>query len=82
MERRIAAAFASAGGAATLDSLLARYPAGQPRVPLRRFENDATRPREGAAAAMLLGQLLRAGEYRAAAEAFSRAAARLEPARS
>ncbi len=68
--------------AVTLDSLLARLPADSLAVPLRRFENEASRPREGAQAAFLLGQLHYArGEYRRAAEAFSRAAARLDPAR-
>ena len=68
--------------AVSLDSLLARLPADSLAVPLRRFENEASRPREGAQAAFLLGQLHYArGEYRRAAEAFSRAAARLDPAR-
>jgi len=66
----------------TLDSLMHAMPADSLVVPLRRLENLATRPREGAEAALLLGQLLYArGEYRAAAGAFGRAAARLDPER-
>jgi len=73
---------ASVARTAPLDSLLARLPADDLAVPLRRLENEASRPRDGAQAAFMLGQLHYArGEYRRAAEAFSRAAARLDPAR-
>jgi len=49
---------------------------------LRRDELAATRPRDAGAAALLLGRLDYArGEYRSAADAFARAAARLDPAR-
>jgi tetratricopeptide (TPR) repeat protein len=59
-----------------------RVPADSLVGPLRRMENDALHPRAGADAAMRLGQLHYArGEYRRAAEAFSRAAARLDPGR-
>src|SRR5947207_755314 len=76
------AAAVTARAAVPLDSLVDHHPADSLVVPLRRFENEAPRPSEGAAAAWLLGQLHYArGEYRPAAEAFSRAAARLDPAR-
>ncbi|HYM79963.1 MAG TPA: hypothetical protein VEY91_00975, partial [Candidatus Limnocylindria bacterium] len=49
---------------------------------LQRLEADRTRPAESAEAAMALGQLHFArAEYREAANAFARAAARLHPAR-
>jgi tetratricopeptide (TPR) repeat protein len=68
--------------AESLDALLHRMPADSLVAPLQRFENQAARPADGAEAAMTLGRLHYArGEYRHAAEAFSRAAARLEPAR-
>lgn len=73
-------ALATTAHAAPLDSLLRKHSADQLVEPLRRFENQS-RPREGAQAAMLLGHLHYArGEYRRAAEAFGRAAARLDPA--
>jgi tetratricopeptide (TPR) repeat protein len=68
--------------AAAVDSLLRKVPADSLVLPLRRIENNALRPREAAEAALKLGQLHYArGEYRRAADAFSRAAARLDPAR-
>jgi hypothetical protein len=49
---------------------------------LRNIETSSDRPRERAEAALMLGRLYYArGEYRGAADAFSRAAARLEPER-
>src|SRR5216117_220253 len=64
-----------------LQSLLAHYPADSLVQPLKRFETEHGRFPEGGEAALVLGQLHYArGEYRQAAEAFSRAAARLEPA--
>jgi hypothetical protein len=72
----------SVGAAASLDSVLARYPADSLVLPLRRFENEASLPREGAEAALMLGHLHYArAEYRPAADAFARAGARLDPAR-
>ena len=72
---------AAARAQTTLEELVRHRPADSLVVPLRRFENEARRPADGARAAMLLGQLYYArGEYRPAAEAFSRAAARLDPA--
>jgi tetratricopeptide (TPR) repeat protein len=69
-------------GAESLDALLHRTPADSLVGPLEHFENHAARTADGAEAAMTLGRLHYArGEYRRAAEAFSRAAARLEPAR-
>lgn len=67
--------------ASPLDTLLRRHPADSLAGPLRRFENATPSPREGARAAATLGHLFYArGEYRRAADAFTRAAARLEPA--
>ena len=64
-----------------LEQVLRAHPADSLVVPLRRFENESRRPLEGARAALMLGRLHYArGEYRPAAEAFSRAAARLDPA--
>jgi tetratricopeptide (TPR) repeat protein len=70
----------------SLSQLLASTPADSLVAPLRRFEADHARGGgEGGSAgeaALLLGQLHSArGEYRPAAEAFARAAARLDPAR-
>lgn len=73
---------------ATLRELLASTPADSLVTPLRRFEAERARAGTAAAggsaaeAALTLGQLHAArGEYRPAAEAFARAAARLDPAR-
>ncbi len=72
----------TAAAAPGLDALVRRLPADSLVMPLRRYENEAARPADAAAAAVLLGRLHYArGDYRPAAEAFSRAAARLEPAR-
>ena len=66
----------------TLDSLVRAYPADSLVTPLRRFEAEHGRFREGSEAALLLGRLHYArGEYRQAADAFARAAARLAPER-
>jgi len=78
----IAASIAGPGRAGSVDSLLRRVPADSLVAPLRRIEGNALHPREAAEAALRLGQLHYArGEYRRAAEAFSRAAARLDPGR-
>ena len=72
----------SALASPALDSLLARHPADSLVAPLRRFESEHGHVSEGGEAALLLGQLHYArGEYRQAADAFARAAARLQPAR-
>jgi tetratricopeptide (TPR) repeat protein len=50
--------------------------------PLRRIEAEGSRPQQAGEAALLLGRLHYArGEYHAAAAAFTRAAARLDPSR-
>jgi len=73
---RAAAAFSE------LDSLLRSYPAESLVAPLRRFETEHGRVREGGEAALMLGRFHYArGEYRQAAEALARAAARLDPSR-
>ena len=65
-----------------LRTLLASTPAESLIAPLRRLEADRARPAENAEAAMTLGHLHFArGEYREAAAAFARAAARLDPTR-
>jgi tetratricopeptide (TPR) repeat protein len=65
-----------------LRGLLRTLPADSLSGPLRRYEAEHSRTDEAADAAYVLGQLLYArGEYRAAAETFSRAAARMAPAR-
>ncbi len=65
-----------------LRELLASTPADSLPVALRRFESLRARAPEGTEAVLVLGQLHYArGEYRRAAGAFARAAARLEPAR-
>lgn len=65
-----------------LERLLATHPPDSLAAPLRAFERERGRGTETAQAAFLLGQLQYArGEYRQAAEAFTRAAARLDPAR-
>jgi tetratricopeptide (TPR) repeat protein len=67
---------------ADLRTLVERTPADSLAVPLRRFEIEHGRGPEAGEAALLLGKLQFArGEYRAAADDFTRAAARLEPAR-
>ena len=68
-------------GADELKALLERYAADSLVQPLKRFETEHGRFPEGGEAALALGQLHYArGEYRQAAEAFARAAARQEPA--
>jgi len=63
-----------------LQSLLQRVPADSLVAPLRRIENQPGAARQSGEAALLLGQLHYArGEYRPAADAFARAAARLDP---
>jgi tetratricopeptide (TPR) repeat protein len=75
------AASSPANGADQLRDLLEQHPADSLVQPLRRFEIEHGRFPEGGKAALVLGQLHYArGEYRQAAEAFARAAARLEPA--
>jgi len=69
-------------GVEPLSSLLARTPAESLVVPLRQAEADRGAGAERAQAAMMLGRLHFArSEYREAAAAFARAAARLEPGR-
>lgn len=66
----------------TLDSLLASAPADSLILPLRRFEVARAGSAPAAEAALALGHLHYArSEYTQAAAAFSRAAARLDPAR-
>ena len=66
----------------SLRELLATTPADSLPEALRRFESRHARSPEGTEAVLALGQLHYArGEYRRAAGAFARAAARLEPAR-
>jgi tetratricopeptide (TPR) repeat protein len=66
----------------SLRELLASTPADSLVAPLRRLEARAPRDREAADAAFTLGQLHYArGEYRQAAEAYTRAVARLAPSR-
>ncbi len=72
----------SADRSQSLSELLATTPADSLPVALRQFESRRARSPEGTDAVLALGQLHYArGEYRRAAEAFARAAARLEPAR-
>lgn len=67
---------------ADLRTLVERTPADSLPGPLRRFEIEHGRGPEAGEAALLLGKLQFArGEYRAAADDFTRAAARLEPSR-
>ncbi len=74
-------ALAPAPGA-ELRALLEATPADSLVIPLRRFESAHGRGPEAGEAALLLGKLHFArGEYRTAADACSRAAARLEPSR-
>jgi tetratricopeptide (TPR) repeat protein len=75
-----------AGGAAAysppLQTLLDRVPADSLVRPLERFERFHRNAAEAGEASLVLGQLHFArGEYRQAADAFMRAAARLDPAR-
>ncbi len=72
----------SAPAPSTLRDVLATTPADSLPVVLRRFESQRARTPEATEAVLALGQLHYArGEYRRAAEAFARAAARLEPTR-
>ncbi len=65
-----------------LARLLEQTPADSLLAPLRRYEHQQLRGTTAAEAAFALGQLhLIRGEYRLAADAFSRAAAGFEPAR-
>jgi tetratricopeptide (TPR) repeat protein len=65
---------------ATLRALGARTPVDSLARALRAFEHDPAHGRESGEAALLLGRLHYArGEYRTAADAFGRAAARLQP---
>lgn len=74
-------ALAPAPGA-ELRALLEALPADSLVIPLRQFESAHGRGPEAGEAALLLGKLHFArGEYRTAADACSRAAARLEPSR-
>jgi tetratricopeptide (TPR) repeat protein len=78
----VTAAPAAPAVAPDLLALLRSMPADSLVGPLRRFEAARSRPTEAAEAAMTLGHLHYArGEYREAATAFGRAAARLDPAR-
>lgn len=73
---------APAGPPATLREVLATTPADSLPNALRRFESQRARTPEATEAVIALGQLHYArGEFRRAAEAFARAAARLEPTR-
>jgi tetratricopeptide (TPR) repeat protein len=65
-----------------LQSVLDRTPADQLVVPLERYERFHRNSAEAGQASLLLGQLHHVrGEYRQAADAFMRAAARLDPPR-
>jgi tetratricopeptide (TPR) repeat protein len=76
------AAPASQAATPELLALLRSRPADSLVSPLRRLELSRTRPADAAEAAMTLGRLHYArGEFREAATAFGRAAARLDPAR-
>ncbi len=78
----LVAAAAAPGNPPTLEAVLASHPADSLVAPLRGLELDRGRSSEGAEAAFILGQLHFArGEYRQACDAFTRAAARLDPAR-
>lgn len=66
----------------SLREVLATTPADSLPIVLRRFESQRARTPEATEAVIVLGKLHYArGEYRRAAEAFARAAARLEPTR-
>jgi cell division septation protein DedD len=68
--------------ATTLAGVLKEYPADSLAGPLRELEQRHDRDSQGADAAFVLGQFHYArGEYRQAAEAFARAAARFSPER-
>ena len=76
----LAAALAAASPPATLRAVLESTPADSLGRPLERFEALRARGPEVAETALVLGRLRYArGEYRQAAEAFARAAARLGP---
>jgi len=63
-------------------ALITRVPADSLPRALRHIETSSDRPPARAEAALMLGRFYYArGEYRSAADAFSRAAARLEPER-
>src|SRR5262245_1839917 len=65
---------------ASVGSILARTPSDSLPAVLRRIEATSRDPAEGAQAVMILGQLHFArGEFRDAAAAYARAAARLAP---
>jgi tetratricopeptide (TPR) repeat protein len=69
-----------AGSSPALRALLQKVPADSLIGPLHRFEIEQGRGPEGGEAALLTGRLHYArGEYRQAADAFARAAARLDP---
>jgi tetratricopeptide (TPR) repeat protein len=73
---------ASPAAAQDLRDVLARTAPDSLAAPLRAVEARSGRPAEAGEAARVLGQLHYArGEYRQAAAAFARAAARLEPSR-
>ena len=66
--------------ATELERVLASHPADSLVQPHRRFEIEHGHARDGGEAALALGRLHFArGEYRQAADAFARAAARLDP---
>lgn len=76
----IAAATALTPLSPALDSLVHRLPVDSLAVPLARLESTSAAPRARAQAALLLGHLYYArGEYRRAADAYARAAARFDP---
>ncbi len=78
----VLAAFTALSAPGSLEALLGSCPADSLIVPLRRLESGRGDPQEQGEAAFLLGQLHYArGEYRPAAQAFLRAAARTDPAR-
>ncbi|HEY6866344.1 MAG TPA: tetratricopeptide repeat protein [Candidatus Eisenbacteria bacterium] len=65
-----------------VERVLARWPADSLLGPLRRVETEAGHGAPAAEAAMWLGHLhVARGEYRLAAEAYARAAARFDPVR-
>jgi len=74
------AATLASGQSSDLESLLASTPADSLPAALRRVEASSRTPAQGARAVLVLGQLHYArGEFREAAAAFGRAAARLAP---
>src|SRR5262245_5715721 len=77
----LATVHSAAAALTPLDSLLRATRADSLVEPLRRFESLNAHTRAGTDAALALGRLHYArGEYRLAAEAFGRAAARVDPA--